>query len=301
MPYKVLAVVGPTAVGKSSVAVDLAQQFNGVIINGDSVQVYKELNIGSAKITPEEMRGVEHLLLDCKELEEDYSVQHFQKEAREAIEEISEEGKLPIICGGTGLYVKALLYDYDFKETTEELNEYPDLTNEELYEKLQEVDPVTAQKLHPNNRRRLIRALQLADNGIIKSEEEAKQKHEAVYDCYLVGLTMDRARLKNRINERVDKMFDMGLVEEVQQLHDRYDFSLKSLQGIGYKEFVPYFNQEKTLEEVKSDIKTHTRQFAKRQYTWWNNQLPVHWYDIEAENFEENIINDVKEWLNGVE
>ena len=297
--YKVISVVGPTAVGKSDVAIKLAKRFNGEIINGDSVQVYRELNIGSAKIKEEEMEGIPHHLLDYVNIGEEYSVRHFQKDARKKIEEISERGKLPVVCGGTGLYIKAMLYDYDFVEMETSHEEYEDMTTEQLYERLLQIDPVSTEKIHPNNRRRIVRALQLADSGNLKSQQEAGQQHIQIYDSFIVGLTMDRELLKKRIDMRVDMMMDKGLLEEVTALNEKNDWDAKGLQGIGYKEFKEYFSGEKTLEETVKTIKTHTRQFAKRQYTWWNHQMPVRWYDVTEEGYLERIIEDIREWNDG--
>ena len=297
MSCKVLTIVGPTASGKSDLAVKLAEKFNGEIINGDSIQVYKGLDIGSAKISEEEMHGIPHHLLSVREIEEGYSVKDFQDEARKLISDITERGKLPIVCGGTGLYIKALLYDYSFVKENNSKEEYEDEDTASLYQKLQELDPVSAEKIHPNNRKRVVRALQLAETGTTKSEQESAQNHEPVYDAFICGLTMDRNVLKERIDLRVDKMFSNGLIEEVTDLNSKYDWSLQALQGIGYKEFKDYFNGTKSLEEVKTDIKTHTRQFAKRQYTWWNHQLPVRWYDVMKEGTDQQIIEDVSEWL----
>lgn len=296
--HKVLVIVGPTACGKSALAVRLAREFNGEVINGDSVQVYKYLNIGSAKTTAEEMDGIPHHLIDYVEPDEDYSVQRFQKEAREKIEEICSRGKLPVVVGGTGLYIKALLYDYEFRETQNE-NQYGELTNQQLYDLLRERDPVAAEKIHVNNRKRLVRALQICDSGFLKSEAEESQKHEMIYDTLILGTTMDRVLLRQRISERVDRMFEEGLESEVEGLYERYDFSLKAFQAIGYKEFVPYFKGNKSMKDLKKDIVTHTNQFMKRQYTWWNNQMDVDWLDISEEDFHERAEEKTAGWLNG--
>ena len=297
--YKVISVVGPTAVGKSKVAIELAKRFNGEIINGDSVQVYRELNVGSAKITTEEMMGIPHHLLDYVNVGEEYSVRHFQIDARNKIEEISSRGKMPVICGGTGLYVKALLYDYEFVEMENDHNEYSDQSTEELYQRLLQVDPESTRNIHPNNRRRIVRALQLADSGNLKSRQEASQQHVQIYDSYIVGLTMDRELLKQRIGMRVDQMMENGLVDEVTAINEKYDWDAKGLQGIGYKEFRDYFNGKNSLEETVELIKTHTRQFAKRQYTWWNHQMPVNWYDVTEEGYLDRIVEDIRKWQNG--
>ena len=299
MSCKVLAIVGPTASGKSSLAIQAAKLLNGEVVNGDSVQVYRGLDIGSAKITEKEMDGVVHHLLNVRDIPEGYSVKDFQDDARKSIKDISDRGRLPVICGGTGLYIKALLYDYSFAEGITEGEDYEDVSSEELYERLRELDPVSAEKIHPNNRKRVIRALNMAKSGQIKSAQEARQKHEPVYDVFICGLTMPRDMLRERIDRRVELMFEDGLLEEVTELDRKYDWSLQALQGIGYKEFKEYFSGESTLEEVKEKIKTHTRQFAKRQYTWWNHQLPVRWYDVSEEGAIDRALEDMKEWLNG--
>ncbi len=287
---EILIIVGPTASGKSSLAVELAKKYDGEIINGDSVSVYRELNIGSAKTTEQQQQGVPHHLLDYVEVSEEYSVARFQKDCRQAIEEISSRGKLPIVVGGTGLYIKAMLYDYDFKPTgSGEEKDYSSFSNEELYEMLKSKDEVSAQSIHPNNRKRVIRALQIADSGTLKSESEAAQNHEPIYDSLIIGLTMDRDRLKERIDKRVDEMMKTGLLQEVTELNNRYSLSERCFSAIGYKEFREYFTGLQTLEETVELIKTHTRQFAKRQYTWFNHQMPVCWFDVEDSDFREKI------------
>ncbi len=295
---KVICVVGPTAVGKSALAIDLARDFSGEIINGDSIQVYRQLNIASAKSTLEEMRGIPHHLLSYKDVGEDYNVAIFQQDGREAIDEITSRGKIPIVAGGTGLYIKALLYDYDFLPSEDSDNEYPEYSNEELYERLRQLDEKACEKIHPNNRKRVIRALQMAESGNLKSLQEENQKHEPVYDPLIIGLTIDRAILHQRISRRVDMMLEMGLLEEVTELFERYPHDAKGLDGIGYKEFIPYFENKQSLQEVLTDIKTHTRQFAKRQYTWFNHQMNVRWYDVSEEDYRDKVYEDVRRFLN---
>ena len=214
-------------------------------------------------------------------------------------QEISEENKMPIICGGTGLYVKALLYDYEFVEMENDHNEYSDQSTEELYQRLLEVDPESTRSIHPNNRRRIVRALQLADSGNLKSRQEASQQHIQIYDSYIVGLTMDRELLKQRISMRVDRMMENGLLDEVTAINEKYDWDAKGLHGIGYKEFKDYFSGKNSLEKTVELIKTHTRQFAKRQYTWWNHQMPVNWYDVTEEGYLDRIFEDIGKWQNG--
>lgn len=295
---KVLAIVGPTGIGKTSLSVWLAKQWNGEIISCDSMQVYKKMDVGTAKVTKEEMQGVHHELIDVQDYSQPYNVKVFQDKCRKAIQEVASRGKLPILCGGTGLYLKAALYDYEFQEEEEdtEYKAFLELkTNEELVEMLKKEDEKALEKIHPNNRKRLIRALQICHSGMKKSEQEERQQHIPLYDVYFLGLDIDRNLLHERIDRRVDVMFENGLVQEVNTLFsDPSTWEYTSFQGIGYKEFKDYFLKKKSIEEVKTSIKTHSRQYAKRQYTWFKNQMPVHWF--EAQNRDE--INEaVKDWL----
>ncbi|MBE6115026.1 MAG: tRNA (adenosine(37)-N6)-dimethylallyltransferase MiaA [Erysipelotrichaceae bacterium] len=296
---KVIAVIGPTGVGKTAVGVELAKWLQSEIISGDSIQVYRGLDIGSAKVTEEEMQGIPHHLIDILPIDAKYSVYDFQQQGRKAMKSISEQGKIPLVVGGTGLYIKSLLYDYEFEsEEGPDTSKYANYTNEELYAMLAKVDPASLEKIHMNNRKRVIRALVIHDtHGVSKSEWEAKQEHEMLYDAYIIGLTCERERVYDRINRRVDKMMEAGLVEEVTNLQQYPDiFSYQGMQGIGYREFQAYFHGTSTLEEVSEEIKKHSRQFAKRQYTWFHNQMPVHWYDVTKENFLEDIKKDIQKW-----
>lgn len=295
---KILAIVGPTGVGKTSLSVKLAKLLNGEIISCDSMQVYKKMDIGTAKVTEKEKDGIEHYLVDVQEYSEPYNVMVFQEKCRNSIKEIHSKNKFPILCGGTGLYLKAALYDYVFEEETED-EEYKDFlnskTNEELVELLKIQDEKALEKIHINNRKRLIRALQIAHTGKNKSERENEQEHKPLYDVYFLGLDVDREILHQRINDRVDVMFDEGLVDEVTELFkDPNTWEYTSFQGIGYKEFRNYFEGKQDLEKIRESIKTHSRQYAKRQYTWFKNQMKVHWFNRED---EENIISSVKAWL----
>ena len=295
---KVIAIVGPTGIGKTSLSVYLAHQLNGEIISCDSMQVYKKMDIGTAKVTEEEKQGIHHELVDVQDYSEPYNVMIFQKKCRKAIENIRNRGKLPILCGGTGLYLKAALYDYEFTEEQED-TEYKRFleskTNDELYKMLESIDSKSLEKIHPNNRKRLIRALEICHLGPTKSQREDSQKHEPIYDVYFLGLDVDREILHERINKRVDIMFEDGLVNEVTELFSNPStWEYTSFQGIGYKEFKEYFLGNKDLESVKTDIKTHSRQYAKKQYTWFKHQMPVHWF--EAGN-NKSILESVKEWL----
>lgn len=293
---KVLVIVGPTAIGKSTLGVELAKQFNGEIISGDSIQVYQGLDVGSGKIMTNEMAGIKHHGIDILAANDKYSVCDFQINCRKYIDDISARGKLPIIVGGTGLYIKAAIYDYHF-ENQEELNvdELQIYTNQELYDELLSLDPKSLETIHVNNRQRLIRALALARNDTLKSDGIDKQKHELVYDTLIIGLTTDRQEVYNRINQRVDLMMEDGLLQEVDNLlKNHVEFDMQSMQGIGYRELANYYNKGVSLEDTVELIKRNTRRFAKRQYTWFNNQTPIKWFDI---NDKKQLVEEVNAWI----
>ena len=291
----VLCIVGPTAVGKTRMSIELAKALNGEIISGDSMQIYRGMDIGTAKATLEERQGIVHHLIDEKNPDEPYSFSAFQQTVRAKIEEIKSRGKLPIIVGGTGLYIKSVLYDYEFAGESEskEVDEmkYGHLSNEELYARLAEIDEAGAKAIHPNNRKRVIRALEIYEtSGIKKSEMIEKQEHKLIYDVCLIGLTDDRKVLYDRINKRVDKMYETGLVEEVEVLFKQgIPSDAQSIRAIGYKELYDYFNGLISLEESKELIKRNSRRYAKRQYTWFNNQMDVVWFDVDVKHFDVTI------------
>ncbi len=300
---KVIVVVGPTGVGKTRMGVALAKYFNGEVISGDSMQIYKTMDIGTAKVKSEEMKGIVHHLIDIKDPTENYSVKDFQDEVRLKIKEITSRGKLPIIVGGTGLYIKAALYDYEFGESQMDHQEYIDkyqaYSNKELYDLLNKIDETSAKELHPNNRQRVLRAIAIYEStGIKKSETLAKQNHELVYDAKFIGLTLEREALYERINQRVDLMMEQGLFQEIDGLMKKnYSKSLQSMKAIGYKEWFDYYQGTQTLEETLELIKKNSRNYAKRQYTWFNNQIPVKWFNVNLENFDQTIktvINDLE-------
>ncbi len=278
---KVLVIVGPTASGKTSFGILCANKYNGEIISGDSIQIYRGLDIGSAKATVIERDSAVHHLIDIKDASDNYSVKEFQELGRNLIDDITSRGKLPIIVGGTGLYIKALLYDYTFYDEQEPDNEYTELSNEDIYNILLKEDPKCLEKIHINNRKRLVRALNvLRKHSLGISQIRENQSHELLYDAKLIGLTKDRETLYKDIETRVDKMVDDGLIDEIKGLLDSgISFENQSMQGIGYKEFRAYFNNEKSLEECVNDVKRNTKHFAKRQYTWFNNQMPIEWFD----------------------
>ena len=282
---KVIVIIGPTASGKTKIGVELAKRLNTEVISGDSVQVYKKLNIGSAKVTSKEMEGVKHHLIDILELDEDYSVCEFQKQARLLIDELS----IPLIVGGTGLYIKAALSNYEFdapkRDKAFELS-YKEVSNEEIYKELLKLDPKACEVIHPNNRHRALRALYAAKNNQPLSSKN--KKDEMLYEAYIIYLDMPRDLLYERINKRVDMMFEEGLEAEVRNIYR--DHTLP--HAIGYQEFLPYFNGEISLEEVKEDIKKNSRHLAKRQITWFKNQMDTHFYEVDLTNIE-NTINKI--------
>ncbi len=284
----IIVIVGPTGVGKTKCSIELAKRLDAEIINGDSVSIYKELNIGSAKPTKEEQENIPHHLLDVKEVEEEYSVYDYQKEVRELIKDIRERGKRIILVGGTGLYIKAALFDYHFSKE-EEVKEYEDLSNEEIYEKLKSF---SLEKIpDKNNRRRLVRLL----NKVDQQEEITYKKDDCLYPIKVIGLTTSREILYERINARVDQMMKEGLLEEVESLKDKYQHSRILNSAIGYKEFNQYFDHTKTLIEVVEEIKQNSRRFAKRQYTFFRNQFDTKWFEVDFDYFQNTIDEILKE------
>ena len=278
----IIVIVGPTGVGKTKLSIELAKKLNAEIINGDSVAIYKNLDIGSAKPTIEERENITHHLIDVREVEEEYSVFDYQKDVRNLINEISSIGKRIIIVGGTGLYIKAALYDYTFKEGTT-YNEYSNLTNKELHEKISSFQKEDIP--HINNRKRLVRLLNKYENN----EEMTNNKDKKLYPIKVIGLTTSRDYLYERINKRVDIMLENGLLEEVTNLKDRYKNSRILNSGIGYKEFYDYFFNNKELNDVVEQIKLDSRRYAKRQYTFFKHQFDTNWFDVNFNDFSKTI------------
>lgn len=289
---KVVVICGPTASGKTKISIELAKYFNAEIISGDSVSVYKRLDIGSAKIKEEEKEGVIHHLIDLLDPTEEYSTACFQRHCRAIIDEVA----LPFIVGGTGLYIKSALYDYEFsdsKRDAEFASKFTFCSNQELFEMLEKYDSKACEKLHPNNRKRVLRALEMALNNDHISNKN--KKDILLYDTYIIYLDLDRDVLYNRINKRVDLMLKEGLLEEVKGLYD--DGII--INAIGYKEFIPYFKDEISLETAIEEIKKNTRHLAKRQITWFKNQMDTHFYQVDLANIEktiENIKRDLEEF-----
>ena len=296
---KVIVITGVTGSGKSELGISLAKKYNGEIINADSVSIYKHLNIGSAKINESEMQGIPHHLNDKLELNQEYDVAQFQKESRQLIDEIHSRNKMPIIVGGSGLYINAVVYDYQFPNL--ELKPLPEnLTNATMHQMLAEIDKEAAEKIHINNTKRLERALQIAlTYGKQKSELNGSAKERPYYDSIILFLGGDRTNLYHKINTRVERMFDQGLVEEVSQLYDKDSrfFDYSSTNAIGYREFKEYFLGNTDLESVKSTIKRNTRRFAKRQETWFRNQTTGHIIDITDDGHKERIEKLISDFL----
>ena len=303
MKKPLIILTGPTAVGKTKASIGLAKALNGEIISADSMQVYKHMDIGSAKIRPEEMQGIKHYLIDELEPDEEFHVVRFQEMAKKALEEIYAKNKIPIVVGGTGFYIQALLYDIDFtenEEDTEYRKELEQLAAEKgadaLHEMLRKVDPESAEAIHANNVKRVIRALEFHKQTGEKISEHNEQERakSSPYDfCYFV-LNDERERLYERINLRIDQMLDDGLVEEVMSLKDQgYTKEMVSMQGLGYKEILDYLNGNCTLEEAIYILKRDTRHFAKRQLTWFRRERDVIWVSKNEHNYDEDKILNV--------
>ncbi len=287
---KIIVITGPTAVGKTKLSIELAKKYRGEIINADAIQVYKGLDIGSAKVTDKEKESIPHHLFDIKKVDEEYTIYHYQKDCRRLIEEIQSRGYTPILVGGSGLYIKAALYDYQLEETSKK--NYDNLTNEEIYHKLITIDKNII--IDKNNRRRLERALNYYDE---KKELPSQNKTDKLlYDTIFIGLTTDRKTLYDRINKRVDIMIKDGLVEEVKSFYDKNIKTKPLLGGIGYREIYNYLDGNCSLEEAISKIKQNSRHYAKRQYTFFNHQLPVTWFEVDFDNFA-NTIKKVSNYL----
>lgn len=287
----VIAIIGPTCVGKTKMSVELAKKFNGEVINADSTQVFKDLNIATAKITEEEKEGIVHHLFDIKDINDDYTVFDYQKDTRALIDDIISRGKTPVLCGGTGLYVKAALYDYEFKEENNK-GDYSKYSNDELYEILLKIDPNTT--IHKNNRKRVERAIDCFNqNGFVPS---SKKSDKLLYDTFFIGLTTDRDYLYERINYRVDVMVNNGLLDEAKWVYETNVRTKAVMTPIGYKELFPYFEGKSSLEECLDLIKRNSRRYAKRQYTWFNNQMDVKWFDVDFNNFN-NTVNNVYDYI----
>ncbi|MFB1081021.1 tRNA (adenosine(37)-N6)-dimethylallyltransferase MiaA [Jeotgalibacillus sp. JSM ZJ347] len=299
MNKKVIVIAGPTAVGKTELSIRLSKAMNGEVINGDAMQVYRRLNIGTAKIKPEEMQGVPHHLFDILDPDQVFSAADYQRAVRKKISEIHDRGAIPVLTGGTGLYIQSVLYDYNFSDKGKD----PDIRTRleeahqqgiDLHKKLSVVDQDSAADIHPNNVRRVIRALEIIEStGMTPAELKSLQKPEAIYDHELIGLDMDRDHLYQRINKRVDLMIDEGLVQEVKSLYEDGIRNVTSVQAIGYKELYDYFDGKTTYNEAIESIKQNSRRYAKRQLTWFRNKMDFKWF-----NMTENREKKIKEIIN---
>lgn len=292
----IIVVTGPTGVGKTKLSISLAKKYNAEIINGDAIQVYKGLDIGSAKVTKDEMDGVKHHLFDIRDVWEDYSIYDYQRDCRKLIDDITNKGKNVVIVGGTGLYIKSALYDYTLNDEEMINDNYDDVSTIDLYNKLKELDKDI--DIDKNNRRRIVRALNyyLTFN---KSISENKDGNKLLYDSIFVGLTTDREILYERINKRVDLMFDNGLLDEVKYFYDKNMRYKPLISGIGYKELYSYFDGEISYDEAIDLIKRNSRRYAKRQYTFFNNQFNIKWFNVNFLNFDDTI-NDICEYIDKI-
>jgi len=295
---KLLVIIGPTAVGKTKLSIEMAKRYNGEIISGDSMQIYRGMDIGTAKITMNEMEGIPHYLIDIKEPLENFSVAEFQHLVRDRISEIAKKGKLPIIVGGTGLYIQSVIYDYQFSDVPGDesfrlmLEERAkEIGNEALYKELLAVDQESAAQIHPNNVRRVIRALEIYHlTGKTMKDFQSTQQRDLLFKTALVGLTMERENLYSRINTRVDLMMNEGLLAEVKSLYQQGLRDCQSIQAIGYKEIYDYLDGRVTLDEAVENLKQNSRRYAKRQLTWFRNKMEVQWFDMtDVNNFSKKI------------
>lgn len=286
----IIVIVGPTGVGKTKLSIELAKKLDAEIINGDSVSIYKRLDIGSAKPSIEEREGIPHHLIDIRDVEEEYNVFEYQKDVRNLIEDITSRGKRVIIVGGTGLYIKAALYDYNFTKTEGTDNTYDDLTNEQIFEKIKNyTDNID---VHVNNRKRLVRLLNKYENN----EVITNNKDKLLYNIITIGLTTDREFLYKRINKRVDVMVANGLLKEIESLKEYYNKSRILNSGIGYKEFYNYLFNGEDLTTTLDNIKQDSRRYAKRQYTFFNHQFETNWFNVDFNNFN-NTIEEVYKFI----
>lgn len=303
---KVIAIVGPTAVGKTTLSIELARAENGEIISGDSMQVYRHLDIGTAKVTPAEMAGIPHHLIDICTIDERYSAARFKAEAGHWIDDITGRGRLPIIAGGTGFYLQTLTqnltlgrdhFDAESEKIRQHWNQVADERgNEYVWQHLAQIDPVASQKIPVGNRRRVIRAIEVFEKtGKLFSDQP---RAAGKIDFLLIGLNTDRQVLYQRINSRVDQMLDAGLLDEARWLFDQGGENLPAGKGIGYHELFPYFRGECSLEKAVEKIKQDSRHYAKRQLTWFRNQMDVHWFDlVSGKDNIQDIKSLVGDWL----
>lgn len=292
---EVIVICGPTASGKTGLSIELAKKINGEIISGDSMQIYKEMDIGTAKVTREEMQGIKHYLIDIIEPNQRYSVAEFKKDAEKAIEEIINKGKTPIVVGGTGLYIDSLIYGIEYQnikldeEYRKKLEKEAEEGLDNLYEKAKKIDPEAMKKISPNDKKRIIRVLEIYKaTGKTKTQQEEESRKELKYDYKVFAINMEREKLYKRINKRVDLMLQQGLIEEVEKITEKYNEFPTAMQGLGYKEVVEYLENKTTKEEMIEKIKMETRRYAKRQITWFKKNKQTIWLD-GLKSREENV------------
>lgn len=305
MKPKVVVIVGPTASGKTALSIELAKRINGEIISSDSMQIYKDMDIGTAKVTKEEMQGIKHYLVDFISPDTRYTVSDFKKDSENAIKEIIEKGKTPIIVGGTGLYVNSLIYGIEYQDMNFD-EEYRDKLMKiaesdeglaKLYEQANQIDPEAMKKISPNDKKRIVRVLEIyKQTGKTKTEQEILSRQKGVdYDFKVFGITMERSKLYERINLRVDMMIDQGLESEVKKLISKYSEFPTALQGLGYKEVIEFFDGKTSRDEMIEKIKQESRRYAKRQLTWFKKNKETIW--LNAENGIGENINIILEEL----
>ena len=295
---KVIVICGPTASGKTALSIELAKKVNGEIVSCDSMQIYKEMDIGTAKPTLEEMQGIKHYMIGIISPNERYSVADYKKDAKIAIKEILGKGKVPIVVGGTGLYIDSLIYEIEYqniefdREYREHLEkEVKEKGLEELYNVAKEIDPEAIEKISKNDKKRILRILEIYHaTGENKTEQERKSRQKEVeYDYKVYALNMDREKLYDRINKRVDKMIEEGLIQEVEKIYKKYNDFPTAMQGLGYKEVVEYLEGKLTKEEMIEKIKQETRRYAKRQLTWFRKNKQTIWLDVGKNTIQNNI------------
>ena len=307
MKPKVIVIAGPTASGKTALSIELAKKINGEIVSADSMQIYKDMSIGTAKPTKQEMENIKHYMIDFVSPETRYSVSQYKSDALLCIEEIINKGKMPIVVGGTGLYIDSLIYGIEFQEMPIDL-EYRNKLNKiadegglsKLYEEACKIDEEAMKIISPNDKKRIIRVLEIyKQTGKNKTQQNIEsRKNEVPYDYKVFAIDMDREKLYEKINKRVDIMIENGLLEEVKSLYDKNIRSKAILTGIGYKELYEYYDGKISLDKAIELIKQRSRHYAKKQYTWFNNQMDINWFNVDFDNFN-NTVNDVIKFIDG--
>lgn len=303
---KLILIVGPTAVGKTDISIKIAKEFNGEIISMDSMQIYKEMNIGTAKIKKDEMKGIPHHMLDIVKPNEEFSVSDFKEKTYEYIEQIKNRNKIPILVGGTGFYANSIVYKLNFSnvDSNEYLRkEYMELSNkygnEYLMNILKDIDEESANRISLNDTKRIIRAIEVfKGSGKKMSENYNFREENDDFEYIYIGLNRDRIKLYDRINKRVQYMLNNGLIEEVEEIVRKYGKNLNSLKAIGYKEIITYLNKEITYEEMKEILKRNSRRFAKRQITWFKRDNRIKWFNYDEFDGENELFDAIKKYIN---